>query len=358
MFNELRDHDWEMLSAYLDGQVSSSERAAVEMKLLSNAKLNDAFRSLQRTRLIIKETSLVKRRRNFYLSPEMVKPIPWVRLISVLNYSSLAVGLLAIMLFFMDIVPAPGVVSKPANISTAPATMDGLTAMDDSPSEAQVQEAEKLLITPERSADERPGSQPEVGMPEILATSTQSVEVSGNTIQEPVEISPSAEEGLPLILAVPPEVESLSEMPAPMMKSAPEAMEDQSAVPGSMEAFSAPAPMQESRQAEVPIQDSPQEIVTPETLPTTIERGADSNLETPSASITSAPSIDGSTKQTQVATLSQEIASQDFAGDIAPQEELPIRLTENWMRIGWIFLLLASGTLAFVSLVLRKREQK
>lgn len=358
MFNELRDRDWEMLSVYMDGQVSSAERAAVEKQIQSNKKFYEAHRSLQRSRAIIKETSVVKRRRNFYLTPEMLNPNPWGWMIPVLNYSSLAVGLLAIMLFIMDIVPAPGVDSRPANISVAPATVDTLTTVDESASEAQVQEAAKFPITPEISVEERPGNQPEAGSLVILATSTQSADISGNMIQEPVEISPSAEEGMPMILAVPPEVESPSDLPAPMMKSAPAVMEDQNAMPGSMEAFSAPAPMQESREAEVPVPGGAEEMITPQTMPTIIERGADSNLETPSASFTSIPTNGGPVTQTQVATLSQEITRQDFSDDIAPQEDLPIRPTENWFRIGWIFLLLVSGILAFFSLVLRKRAQK
>ncbi|HEX7555704.1 MAG TPA: hypothetical protein VF338_03695, partial [Leptolinea sp.] len=95
----------EMLSAYLDNALSKHEKALVDQRLSKESELLTAYKSLLKTRGILQSVPRVKRRRNFYLPPEMVRPSGWIRLIPIMNFGSAATALLAIILFIMQLSP-------------------------------------------------------------------------------------------------------------------------------------------------------------------------------------------------------------------------------------------------------------
>jgi hypothetical protein len=64
--------DWEVLSAYLDGELSARERARLESALESRPELRAAMEDLQRTRMILRSQPTIRAPRNFTLSPQMV----------------------------------------------------------------------------------------------------------------------------------------------------------------------------------------------------------------------------------------------------------------------------------------------
>ena len=105
MTTRLNDKDWEMLSAYMDGQVSSSEKSQIDQRLKSDPEWAAAYRSLVKTRAILREIPRVKRRRNYFLTPEMVRKIGWLRIIPTLNFSSAAAAIFAVLLFILDVFP-------------------------------------------------------------------------------------------------------------------------------------------------------------------------------------------------------------------------------------------------------------
>ena len=64
--------EWEILSAYLDGQLSSREMDNVRQKLQAQPDLQRALDELQRTRMVLKAAPRRRAPRNFTLSPSMV----------------------------------------------------------------------------------------------------------------------------------------------------------------------------------------------------------------------------------------------------------------------------------------------
>jgi anti-sigma factor RsiW len=89
--------DLEQLSAYLDGQLSQSSRARLEIRIKSDAGLASALEELRQTRAFLRRTPHRRTPHNFTLTPGMAgirPPVP--RLVPVLSWAS-AVA----MLFFI-----------------------------------------------------------------------------------------------------------------------------------------------------------------------------------------------------------------------------------------------------------------
>jgi anti-sigma factor RsiW len=89
--------DIETLSAYLDGQVSPSERTHLEKRLLMSAELAEALQELRQTRALLRLTPQRRAPRNFRLTPRMAgirPPVP--RLVPVFTWASAMAMLLFI----------------------------------------------------------------------------------------------------------------------------------------------------------------------------------------------------------------------------------------------------------------------
>jgi negative regulator of sigma E activity len=90
--------DMEALSAYLDGQISPSERRRLEKRLQSDPTLAASLEELRQTRELLRSTPKRRAPRNFTLTPRMagVRP-PVPRLVSVFSWAS-AVAVLLFMI--------------------------------------------------------------------------------------------------------------------------------------------------------------------------------------------------------------------------------------------------------------------
>jgi anti-sigma factor RsiW len=64
--------DWEALSAFLDDQLSTKERARLEHNLKERAELRTALEELRRTRAVLRSAPHLRAPRNFMLKAEMV----------------------------------------------------------------------------------------------------------------------------------------------------------------------------------------------------------------------------------------------------------------------------------------------
>ena len=68
----LNDTDYELLSAYIDGVLSDSERSALEMRLRDDSLLRGELNALRQTVSLINQLPTLKAPRDFTLTPEMV----------------------------------------------------------------------------------------------------------------------------------------------------------------------------------------------------------------------------------------------------------------------------------------------
>lgn len=111
MTNRIKSRDWEALSAYLDGQLSTRERTRLETRLRSDSELQAALEELRQTRGVLRRLPRFRVPRNFILTPEMVqlkRDTP--RIFPVLRFASvLAMILLAFVVIGDIMIPsAPG----------------------------------------------------------------------------------------------------------------------------------------------------------------------------------------------------------------------------------------------------------
>lgn len=75
MAERINPNDLELLSAYLDGQISPTQRVRLDSRLAQEPALQQALSDLRRTRQLLWMAPNAQRRRSFTLTPEMVKPL-------------------------------------------------------------------------------------------------------------------------------------------------------------------------------------------------------------------------------------------------------------------------------------------
>src|SRR5689334_3850811 len=72
----MKQRDIELLSSYLDGQLSQSDSARLETRLLTDRELRSVLRDLRSTRSALRQLPMRKAPRNFTLTPKMVGKNP------------------------------------------------------------------------------------------------------------------------------------------------------------------------------------------------------------------------------------------------------------------------------------------
>ncbi len=125
---QISPSEWQLLSAYLDDQVSSDERIQVERKLESDDAFRQAMLSMQKTRLVLRSMPRRKVPRNFTLTPEMVPARRTFQLFPLLRFSSAFAAIAAVVLFAVQLLP--GMFNASSQMA-APAAVD-VTAAENS----------------------------------------------------------------------------------------------------------------------------------------------------------------------------------------------------------------------------------
>ncbi len=103
----LSRRDIEALSAYLDGELDSRERARVEILLNEDPEMREALNTLQQTRALVRSLPKVKAPRNFTLSPDMVGQQDYVvhggGLGLTMRWASAIASILLVLVFVGDV---------------------------------------------------------------------------------------------------------------------------------------------------------------------------------------------------------------------------------------------------------------
>ena len=115
MSKKLTPKDWQLLSAYLDDQLKASQKARVENRLRIDEEFKGAYQRLRHTQLLLHSLPTRRVPRNFTLTAAMVKESkPWLPTFAgMLRFSSVAAGLMLIMLLAFDFFPvlAPAIIT-------------------------------------------------------------------------------------------------------------------------------------------------------------------------------------------------------------------------------------------------------
>lgn len=125
----LSPKEWQLLSAYLDDQVSPRERIQIEKKLASDDAFRQAFENLRQTRAVIRAMPRRRVPRNFTLTPDMVPAKRGLRLIPVFRFSSAFAAIAAVILFALQLLPTMMRAGAPA---AAPVALEMAAASEQS----------------------------------------------------------------------------------------------------------------------------------------------------------------------------------------------------------------------------------
>lgn len=143
---QLSNNDWQLLSEYLDGQISPRDKANLEKRLQTQTELREGLEELRQTRMILRSATKQRVPRNFTLTSSMVekvRPRPWLRFVPVLNFASAAAALALVVVMVYGLLPG----ALPA--SPAPAATDTATLMaaESAPEAADANgEAPKIIL--------------------------------------------------------------------------------------------------------------------------------------------------------------------------------------------------------------------
>lgn len=159
----MKQRDLELLSSYLDGQLSSVEAARLEARLRTEPDLRSVLQDLRGARTVLRQLPMRKAPRNFRLTPQMVRknpPLP--RAYPVFRFATTLATLLLFFTLGLNFV-GPQLASQPPAFG-----MGGGGAPDTFAAEsAQAQEAPAA----ELPATEAPVEEPSILM-EPLSTAT------------------------------------------------------------------------------------------------------------------------------------------------------------------------------------------
>jgi len=136
MNTQLSPKDWQLLSEYVDGQLSARQKEKLEQRLQVNVGLRQGMEEMRQTRAILRSIPRRKVPHNFTLTRAMAAEAllrsPWVR---VLSYSSVLSLALVIITVLFQLLPAtvplasqaPMVAMKAAGAEAAPTQGAGAT---------------------------------------------------------------------------------------------------------------------------------------------------------------------------------------------------------------------------------------
>ncbi len=227
---EMRD---ELLSAYLDDELSDQERELLEARVTSDAVLQRELEALRRTVTMTRDLPTVSAPRNFILSPSMVEqPHPVARETQTLGWTApiltavtATVSLLFIVVLASDLLLGGigwgGAASAPAVQEEPRMAME--TAPVEGPAEA---EAERTVVTPTEKApvaavQESPDEEEE-------AEKTEE-EQDADSIEARKTAAPPGAGASPLPTSPPVAEEREEVTPSPLLEDAPEETTEEAA---------------------------------------------------------------------------------------------------------------------------------
>lgn len=199
----LSDRDYEILSAYMDGQLSSGERSKLEERLRARPDLRTALEEMQKTRALLRSAPRRRAPRNFTLTPAMVgerKPrsAPWAGLFPVLSFTSAIAALALMVILTLQLGPA----STPQTVAMQPPQAE--TQMETS---RQMPAAEELPAAEEPAAAEAPAA-------EEAAAASEAPAAEAPAPKAPVEAPPTESAELFSAQPAPTETQTVAEQPA------------------------------------------------------------------------------------------------------------------------------------------------
>lgn len=172
----MKQRDLELLSSYLDGQLSSADAARLEARLRTEPDLRSVLQDLRGTRTVLRQLPMRKAPRNFRLTPQMVRknpPLP--RAYPIFRFATTLATLLLFFTFGLNFV-GPQLASQP------PAFGMGGGGAPDTFAEESAQAEEAPAAELPVPATEAPAEEPSILM-EPMSTATALAEDSARAME-------------------------------------------------------------------------------------------------------------------------------------------------------------------------------
>lgn len=126
MKTRISERDLEMISAYLDGQVTPHERSRLEARLRAESELRVAYEELKNTRAVLRSAPRLRAPRNYTLSPRMVADrFADRRRYPILSLASAVASVLFVLVILSDYFFAQSFEPSAVSVLGAPATEAG-----------------------------------------------------------------------------------------------------------------------------------------------------------------------------------------------------------------------------------------
>ena len=122
--------DWQLLSNYLDGQLSNQEVLLIKKRLEHEPALTQALNELQQTRYLLQHTRKVSVPRSFTLTPQMAEQIRPARkpLFPFFSFASVMATVFLVVVILFEFLPG-----MLAGLSSSKSASDAILAMEAAP---------------------------------------------------------------------------------------------------------------------------------------------------------------------------------------------------------------------------------
>jgi hypothetical protein len=178
----MKQRDIEILSSYLDGQLSSADAARLEARLRTDPEMRSVLQDLRGARSLLRQLPMRKAPRNFTLTPKMVgKNPPLPRSYPVFKFTAALASLLLFFSYALNVL-GPQLAAQPAGFGMgggggAPETFASSLA-----TEAPALAAAPAATEPPAAATEAPaGQEPSLEMAPYSTATAASAEDANST---------------------------------------------------------------------------------------------------------------------------------------------------------------------------------
>jgi anti-sigma factor RsiW len=183
----MKQRDIELLSSYLDGQLSQSDSTRLEARLLTDRELRSVLRDLRSTRSALRQLPMRKAPRNFALTPKMVgKNPPLPRAYPAFRFTTALATILLFITFGLNFL-RPQLAAAPQAFGMGGGGSPNETYSAQAPAAAATQApaATEALATQAPAATEAPTeAEPLVGMAPVATMTTSAAEDTARAVME------------------------------------------------------------------------------------------------------------------------------------------------------------------------------
>jgi hypothetical protein len=176
----MKQRDIELLSSYLDGQLSSADAARLETRLRTDPEMRSVLQDLRGARSLLRQLPMRKAPRNFTLTPKMVgKNPPLPRSYPVFKFTAALASLLLFFTYALNVL-GPQLAAQPAVFGMGggggPDAYESTLATG-----APAIAAAPAATEPPAAATEAPAQEPLVGMAPLATATAASAEDANST---------------------------------------------------------------------------------------------------------------------------------------------------------------------------------